>query len=140
MTAPWGKFSLPGSDPAYANGYSREYRRGVREIFGPLVEWVASFPSGPLAWMMAEVPARGSLPAFFGDGERRLAPAGALWVVFPKKPFADAVAFPFTWSDVQRSGLAAGLVDNKVAAFSTRLTAIRFVVPVARRRGRTPVA
>ncbi len=41
--------------------------------------------------------------------------------------------FPFLWLDVQKAGLAAGLVDNKIAAFSPRLTSIRFVVPVARR-------
>ena len=43
------------------------------------------------------------------------------------------LAFPYAWLDVQKAGLAAGLVDNKVAAFSSRLTSIRFVVPVARR-------
>ena len=138
--APWGKFSLPDADTAYANGYSREFRHSLREIFGPLVEWVGAFPAGPLAWMMAEVPSRGSLPAFFREGARRMTPAGSLWVVFPKKPYADALAFPFSWSDVQRCGLAAGLVDNKVAAFSTRLTSIRFVVPLARRRGRASAA
>jgi hypothetical protein len=136
MPPPWGKFSLPASEPAYASGHSREYRRAVREIFGPLVEWVASWPAGRLAWMMAEAPGRGSLAAFFRDAERRLASAGSLWVVFPKKPFADALSFPFSWSDVQQSGLESGLVDNKIAAFSARLTSIRFVVPVARRRGR----
>ena len=86
---------------------------------------------------MAEVPAEGSLSAFFGDLEKRLEPAGSLWVVFPKKPFADELEFPFLWIDVQKAGLAAGLVDNKIAAFSPRLTSIRFVVPVARRRQRT---
>jgi hypothetical protein len=44
------------------------------------------------------------------------------------------LAFPYAWLDVQKAGLQAGLVDNKVAAFSSRLTAIRFVIPVARRR------
>jgi hypothetical protein len=46
------------------------------------------------------------------------------------------LSFPFAWSDVQQAGLSAGLVDNKIAAFSPRLTSIRFVVPVARRKDR----
>jgi len=131
---PWAKFSLPGSEPAYARGKTPEFRRTVRQIFGPLVEWVESFPSGRHAWLMEEVPADGSLSAFFRGLERRLQPAGSLWVVFPKKPFMEECEFPFEWGDVQRAGLDSGLVDNKIAAFSKRLTSIRFVIPVARRK------
>ena len=135
---PWGKFSLPGEDPAYASGRSPEFFQTLRKIFGPLVERVEAFPAGAHAWLMAELPAQGSLSAFFRDVEEKLAPAGSLWVVFPKKPFAEELGFPFSWSDVQKAGLAAGLVDNKIAAFSSRLTSIRFVIPLARRKGRTP--
>lgn len=131
--APWEKFSLPSAAPAYVSGRSPEFTRAVREIFGPLVERVAEVPEGPLSWMMAEVPAEGSLSAFFRRLAAALDPRGSLWTVFPKKPFAEALSFPYLWLDVQKAGLAAGLVDNKVAAFSPRLTAIRFVVPLARR-------
>ena len=134
MQTPWAKFSLPGEEPAYARGYSSEFRQTCREIFGPLVEWVREWPSGRHAWLMAEVPGEGSLPAFFRGLEKRLTPAGSLWAVLPKKPFMEELAFPFTWIDVQKAGLSAGLVDNKIAAFSARLTSIRFVIPVARRR------
>jgi len=137
MKAPWEKFSLPAGDGAScATGRSPEFVRTMREIFGPLVERVPKLPSGKHAWLMLEVPAQGSLSAFFADLEERLEPAGSLWVVFPKKPFAAELDFPYTWLDVQKAGLAAGLVDNKIAAFSPRLTSIRFVIPVARRRGR----
>jgi hypothetical protein len=132
-SSPWAKFSLPGAEPAYARGASAEFRQTLRQVFGPLVEPVARWPDGPHAWLMAEVPSQGSLSAFFRDLENRLTPAGSLWVVFPKKPFMEELGFPYAWSDVQKAGLAAGLVDNKIAAFSTRLTAIRFVTPVARR-------
>jgi len=131
---PWAKFSLPGASTAYARGQSPEFRKALREIFGPLVEWVRVFPAGEHAWLMAEVPAEGSLSAFFRDLEERLTPSGSLWVVLPKKPFAPELSFPFSWNDVQRAGLAAGLVDNKIAAFSPRLTSIRFVIPLARRK------
>lgn len=133
-TTPWAKFSLPAAEPAYARGRSLEFVRTLREIFGPLVERVDSFPSGLHLWLMAEVPAEGSLSAFFRDLENQLAPAGSLWAVFPKKPFLRELGFPFAWSDVQKAGLSAGLVDNKIAAFSPRLTSIRFVIPLARRK------
>jgi hypothetical protein len=131
---PWAKFSLPGEEPAYARGASAEFRQTCREIFGPLVEWVREWPPGNHAWLMAEVPGEGSLPAFFRGLEKRLTPSGSLWAVLPKKPFMEQLCFPFTWIEVQRAGLSAGLVDNKIAAFSPRLTSIRFVIPVARRR------
>ncbi len=135
MQTPWAKFSLPGGETAYARGESAEFRKALREIFGPLVEWVGEWPPGTHPWLMAEVPAQGSISVFFRDLEKRLTPAGSLWAVFPKKPFAQELNFPFTWSDVQKAGLAAGLVDNKIAAFSPRLTSIRFVIPLSRRKG-----
>jgi hypothetical protein len=136
VKSPWEKFALPREATAYAAGRSPEFVRTMRQIFGPLVERTEAFPAGRHAWLMAEVPADGSLSAFFGDLEKRLTGSGSLWVVFPKKPFIAELRFPFLWIDVQKAGLAAGLVDNKIAAFSPRLTSIRFVIPVARRKGR----
>ncbi|HEY6064951.1 MAG TPA: hypothetical protein VIY96_02280 [Thermoanaerobaculia bacterium] len=136
MKAPWEKFSLPGDRPAYARGSSAEFRRALREIFGPLVERVEKWPAGPGDWLMTEVPSQGSLTAFFRDLQKRLTPAGSLWVVFPKKPFMEELRFPFSWTDVQKAGLSCGLVDNKIAAFSRRLTSIRFVIPIALRKSR----
>lgn len=134
MKTPWEKFSLPGDRPAYARGDSVEFRRALREIFGPLVERVGKWPPGQHDWLMAEVPSEGSLTGFFRDLEKRMAAAGSLWVAFPKKPFLEELGFPFSWTDVQKAGLSCGLVDNKIAAFSPRLTSIRFVIPVARRK------
>jgi hypothetical protein len=132
MKSPWEKFSLP-SAAAYASGTSAEFVQTMREVFGPLVERVEAFPAGPHAWLMSEVPGEGSLSAFFRERVALLEPSGSLWVVFPRKPFAAQLSFPYAWLDVQRAGLAAGLVDNKIAAFSSRLTSIRFVVPLSRR-------
>jgi hypothetical protein len=133
VKAPWEKFSLPGDGVAYARGSTREFVRTIRETFGPLVERVETLPAGRHPWLMVEVPPEGSLSSLFRDLETRLESHGALWTVFPKKPFLEELRFPFLWLDVQKAGLAAGLVDNKIAAFSPRLTSIRFVVPVARR-------
>jgi hypothetical protein len=52
---------------------------------------------------------------------------GAAWAVFPKgrKDLRDV--------DVIGAGVGAGLVDNKVVRFSDTHTALRFVIPLARR-------
>jgi hypothetical protein len=60
---------------------------------------------------------------------RRLQPAGALWIVRTKGKDT-----PVTETDTRSAGLAAGLVDVKVAAFSATHTAEKFVIPVARRK------
>ena len=138
MKTPWEKFSLPGDRPAYARGESAEFRKTLREVFGPLVERVEKWPAGPLEWLMVEVPAEGTLRSWITDLGKRLTPAGSLWIVFPKKPFSRELAFPYSWIDVQKAGLASGLVDNKIAAFSARLTSIRFVIPLALRKSRPP--
>lgn len=57
-----------------------------------------------------------------------LKPSGALWVFHPK----GRGALP-TDAEVRAAGLAAGLVDNKISAYTDSHTATRFVVPVARR-------
>jgi hypothetical protein len=134
LKPPWEKFSLPDGAPAYARGSSAEFVGTLRSVFGPLVERVRTYPRGHHAWLMEEIPSDGSLPNLFRDLAGRLQSAGSLWVVFPKKPFLEELSFPFLWSDVQTAGLGARLVDNKVAAFSRRLTSIRFVIPVARRQ------
>ena len=117
---------------------TRPSSRGrMREIFGPLVERVEKFPAGRHPWLMAEVPAEGSLPAFFRDLEKRLSPVGvALGRLSQEAVRRGARVSRSSWIDVQKAGLAAGLVDNKIAAFSPRLTSIRFVIPLARRKGR----
>ncbi|MFN2590339.1 MAG: DUF3052 family protein [Actinomycetota bacterium] len=52
---------------------------------------------------------------------------GAIWVVRPKgSPNIKE-------TDVIDAGKRAGLVDNKIASFSDTLSAMRLVIPVARR-------
>jgi len=52
---------------------------------------------------------------------------GAVWVVYPKgqKHIREI--------DVINAGRSAGLTDNKVCRFSETHTALRFVIPLARR-------
>src|SRR5262249_15032918 len=137
MPTPWAKFSLPGSEDAYARGHSTEFRETCREIFGPLVRRVREWPPRPHFWLMAEVPRGGSLLAVFSDLEKRPASPRSLLAVLPPEPVLGELSFPYPLMGVQKAGLAAGLGDNKLAGFSARLTSIRFVIPVARRKYRT---
>lgn len=65
--------------------------------------------------------------AAIGPLEPYLERNGAVWVVFPKgRPEIRDV-------EVIRAGGSQGLVDNKVVRFSDTHTALRFVIPLARR-------
>jgi hypothetical protein len=57
----------------------------------------------------------------------KLAKTGALWTVRPKGK--DGVAE----GAVRAAGLGAGLVDIKIARYSETLTAMKWVIPLARR-------
>jgi len=59
---------------------------------------------------------------------KRLDPEGALWVIRPKGKDT-----PVTEAATRRAGLAARLVDVKVAAFSRTHTAEKFMIPVSDR-------
>ncbi len=62
------------------------------------------------------------------DLSARIRPNGAIWVVSRKGP-----ARTLRDVDVIDAAKAAGLVDNKGASFSPTHTALRLVIPVARR-------
>jgi len=68
---------------------------------------------------------QGELTRAFAPLARRLAPAGGLWVAWPKK--SSGVATDLTFDLVQRIGLDAGLVDNKSCAIDDTWQAVRFV-------------
>jgi hypothetical protein len=62
----------------------------------------------------------------FAPLARRLTPAGALWIAWPKK--ASGVPTDLTENVVREHGLAAGLVDVKVAAIDPTWAGLKFVV------------
>ena len=64
----------------------------------------------------------------------RLAPAGMLWVSWPKK--ASGVSSDLREDDVRRIGLAVGLVDIKVCAVNEIWSGLKFVIPVKDRAAR----
>jgi len=57
-----------------------------------------------------------------------LKPNGALWVFHPKGRGAAP-----TDAEVRTAGTTAGLVDNKISAYTETHTATRFVIPLALR-------
>src|SRR5207237_2022174 len=61
----------------------------------------------------------------FSGLARRLAPAGALWVAWPKK--ASGVATDLTENVVRDHGLGVGLVDVKVCAIDEVWSGLKFV-------------
>jgi hypothetical protein len=68
---------------------------------------------------------------------KALAPAGMLWISWPKK--SSGVATDLTEDVVRQSGLDAGLVDVKVCAVTDVWSGLKFVIPVKNRpRGKRP--
>jgi hypothetical protein len=78
--------------------------------------------------------AREHLEGRFGPLAAALAPAGGLWVAYPKK--AAKVPTDLDFGVVQGIGLDAGLVDNKSCAVSHIWSGVRFVIRLADRPGR----
>lgn len=61
----------------------------------------------------------------FAPLARAIAPAGRLWIAWPKK--AARVETDLDFAAVQSTGLAAGLVDNKSAAITEVYQGLQFV-------------
>lgn len=66
------------------------------------------------------------------DLRAAIAPAGALWVSWPKK--ASKVPTDITEDVIRRIALANGLVDVKVCAIDAVWSGLKLVIPVAQRR------
>ncbi len=78
-------------------------------------------------------PGRAALGQRFTAAARRLAPAGGLWVAWPKR--ASGVPTDLTEDVVRQVGLDAGLVDNKVCAIDEVWAGLRFVIRAHDRPG-----
>jgi len=83
---------------------------------------------GPLDFAMIFVKTADALKKQFPRFANQLAPAGMLWVSWPKK--ASGVATDLDENEVRRIGLEAGLVDVKVCAVNEIWSGLKFVIRV----------
>jgi|ERR1700690_4000199 hypothetical protein len=74
---------------------------------------------------------RAGMEIDFWPAAQALAPAGMLWISWPKK--SSGVATDLTEDVVRGSGLDAGLVDVKVCAVTDVWSGLKFVIPVKNR-------
>ena len=87
---------------------------------------------GTLDFAMIFVKTATDLKKKFSHLAKQLAPAGMLWVSWPKK--SSGVPTDLTEDEVRRIGLAAGLVDVKVCAVSEVWSGLKFVIRLKDRR------
>lgn len=88
---------------------------------------------GLLDLAMIFIKSQAEMKQQFAAFARRLAPAGILWVSWPKK--TSGVATEVNENDVRRIGLVAGLVDVKVCAVNEVWSGLKFVIRVKDRPG-----
>jgi hypothetical protein len=86
---------------------------------------VARDGRGPLDFGMVFTKSRVELRKEFSRFAKLLAPAGMLWVSWPKK--SSGVATDLDENVVREIGLAAGLVDVKVCAVTEVWSGLKFV-------------
>ena len=87
--------------------------------------------AGPLDFVQFFTREKRELERRFPALERALAPAGMLWISWPKK--SSGVATDLTEDVIRAVGLAHGLVDVKVAAVDEIWSGLKFVRRLADR-------
>jgi hypothetical protein len=89
---------------------------------------VAKDGVGPLDFAMLFATSASDLKKRFPRLAKQLAPAGMLWVSWPKK--SSGVTSDLTENEVREIGLEAGLVDVKVCAVNEIWSGLKFVIRV----------
>ena len=114
----------PGMRVAVVDVDDPDIRASIRERTTELTEGWPEPDTDVVLLGADDLPALGPLEELSGQ----IRPAGAIWVVSRKGPTR-------TIKDVEviEAARGAGLVDNKVVSFSPTHTALRLVIPVARR-------
>lgn len=103
-----------------------QYRALLRPLpQGTRVATRLTHDGGALDFIHYFATARRMLATRFAALERALAPAGALWVSWPKG--SSGVSTDLTENVVREIGLAHGLVDVKVCAVDDTWSALKFV-------------
>jgi hypothetical protein len=117
-------------------GIKSEHRVCLRAVSDPaFVKLVTATLDTPPVWaarahydiIVFEINAPRDLAAIASLADH-LVPNGGLWILHPKGKGASPQD-----AQVRAHGLAAGLVDNKICAYSATHTATRYVIPRVRR-------
>jgi len=87
---------------------------------------IAAKLQSPLDLILFFVTTQTELKKGFGKLASKLAPAGMLWIAWPKK--ASGVSTDLSDNSVREIGLAAGLVDVKVCAVDETWSGLKFVI------------
>ncbi|HUB01548.1 MAG TPA: DUF3052 family protein [Terriglobales bacterium] len=91
----------------------------------------ARLDAGNLDFIFLFVKSQAALESELQGAARALAPAGMLWIAWPKK--SSGVVTDLVEDMVREAGLAAGLVDIKVCAVTDVWSGLKFVIPVKQR-------
>jgi hypothetical protein len=86
----------------------------------------------PLDVIVVFITRRDDLERELARMRRRMTPAGALWVAWPKK--SSGVTTDMTEDIVRDVALPTGLVDNKVCAIDETWSGLRLVIRLENRR------
>jgi Protein of unknown function (DUF3052) len=106
-----------------------------KELQEALAKCQISKPAaGNLDFIFLFAKSRAALESELTDAAQALAPAGMLWMAWPKK--TSGVATDLVEDTVRQTGLGAGLVDIKVCAVTDVWSGLKFVIPVKNRRKR----
>lgn len=87
---------------------------------------VNSRSKSPLDFVLLFVNRESDLKKEFAQYAPRLAPAGMIWVAWPKK--SSGVKTDLSFTNVQAIGLATGLVDIKICAVNEVWSGLKFVI------------
>ena len=82
--------------------------------------------ANPVEMLIAFYTGRAELSATFPARARRLVPAGAFWIAWPKR--SSSVPTDLTEDVLREVCLPTGMVDNKVCAIDGTWSGLRFVV------------
>jgi hypothetical protein len=106
--------------------------QGFEKELAPLPDGVLHAEKAPLDVAILFAASQSALEKNLSTLAGKLAPAGMLWVAWPK--MSSGMATDLREGVVQKIGLAAGLVDIKVCAVNEVWSGLKFVIRVKDRK------
>jgi Protein of unknown function (DUF3052) len=112
------------------SGLPADVKGELRDALGSCV--IVKDGRAPVDFAMVFSKKQAELRREFSRVAKLLAPAGMLWISWPKK--SSGVATDLDEDEVRRIGLGAGLVDVKVCSVSDVWSGLKFVIRVKDRK------